>query len=174
MAIATRPDGTVTLPGLLRGFLERASVGFGSTCSGDLAPQIHWISGWRLDEDGSTLHCFIPDAFTPGLGDALRDNGRFAATFERIGPHETYQFKGNAGPPGPLGASDRAAVQACRARFVADVRALGPRFTDPALDLPGYILEPTVAVRLRVREVFLQTPGPGAGVRLVPPPEVRP
>jgi hypothetical protein len=171
MATATRPDGTVQLPGLLRSFLERASVGFGSTCSRERVPQIHWISGWALDPDGSTLHCFIPEIFTAGLADALKVNGRFAATFERIGPHETYQFKGTLDSLRAASAADCAATAVCRERMVRDVRTLGPRMAEHALHLPAYVLDPAVAVSLRVREVFLQTPGPGAGKRLVPPEE---
>jgi hypothetical protein len=35
--------------------------------------------------------------------------------------------------------------------------------------LRRYIPPPELVVRLRIREIFLQTPGPGAGRRLVPP-----
>jgi hypothetical protein len=161
-------DGPLKIPGVLLQFLERASVAFGCTRTRDLVPQIHWVSGWSVDPDGSTVHCFIPKAFMTGLGEALQHNGRFALTLERVGPHETYQFKGTADSLRPVVAADRAATQVCRARFVADLLALGSRFSDPALDLSGYILEPEVAVSLRVREVFLQTPGPGAGRRLFP------
>lgn len=166
MATATGP---VKIPGVLLGFLERASVGFGCTRTRDNVPQIHWVSGWKADPDASTVHCFIPGMFLNGLAEALKDNGRFALTVERIGPHETYQFKGTADSLRPVSAADRAAAQACRERFVEAVRSLGPRLSDPSLDLAGYIVEPEVAVSLRVREVFLQTPGPGAGARLVPP-----
>jgi hypothetical protein len=164
-----KDDGPVKIPGVLLQFLQRASVAFGCTRSRDRVPQIHWVSGWSVDLDGSTLHCFIPGQFMVGLGEALKDNGRFALTLERIGPHETYQFKGIADSLRPVSPADRAAVALCRARFVRDVLAVLPRFQDPAFDLPGYSPEPEVAVSLRVREIFLQTPGPGAGMRLVPP-----
>ena len=32
-----------------------------------------------------------------------------------------------------------------------------------------YMAEPALAVEIRVEEIFLQTPGPGAGTRLAPP-----
>lgn len=170
MALLTGP---VKLPGLLLRFLERASVGFGCTRTRDRVPQIHWVSGWSVDPDGSTVHCYISGLFKAGLDEALKDNGRFALTVERIGPHETYQFKGSADSLRPVDAADRAAVAACRDRFVRALKDLGPRFASPTLDLAGYIVEADVAVSLRVHEVFVQTPGPGAGARLVPP-EVRP
>ena len=37
--------------------------------------------------------------------------------------------------------------------------------------LNAYIQVPGVAVEFEVREIYLQTPGPGAGTRLVPPAE---
>lgn len=156
----------MALPGLLVNFLERASVAFGCTRTKDCTPQIHWVSGWTLDPDRSTIHCSIPAKFTAGLDEALKDNGRFALTLERIGPHETYQFKGTADSLRPSSAADRAVTDVCRKRFVDACCDLGPRFA--ALDLTSYILPPEVTVSLRVHEVFLQTPGPGAGARLVP------
>jgi hypothetical protein len=161
--------GPLKIPGLLLDFLERASLAFGCSRTRDRVPQIHWVSGWNVDPDGSTLHCHIPGQFTAGLGEALRDNGCFALTLERIGPHETYQFKGLADSLRPVSPAGRAATALCRTRFVRDVLAVIPRFQDPALNLPGYSPEPEVTVSLRVREIYLQTPGPGAGKRLVPP-----
>jgi hypothetical protein len=35
----------------------------------------------------------------------------------------------------------------------------------------AFIVNPSLAVEFEVLEVYLQTPGPGAGTRLVPPPE---
>jgi hypothetical protein len=35
--------------------------------------------------------------------------------------------------------------------------------------LSAFILRPALAVEFEVREIFMQTPGPGAGTRLVPP-----
>jgi hypothetical protein len=41
----------------------------------------------------------------------------------------------------------------------------------PEVFLKAFILNAHLAVEFEVREVYLQTPGPGAGARLVPPPE---
>jgi hypothetical protein len=165
-ALATATGKPVAIPGVLLRFLERASVAFGCTRTKDCVPQIHWVSGWTADPDGSTIHCSIAGKFMTGLGEALKDNGRFALTLERIGPHETYQFKGMADSLRPVSAVERAAADACRARFVEALQSFGPRFAGQ--DIAAYILPPEVTVSLRVHEIFLQTPGPGAGSRLVP------
>jgi hypothetical protein len=46
-----------------------------------------------------------------------------------------------------------------------------PLYPDAEHLLRAFIPRPALAVEFEVREVFVQTPGPGAGARLVPPPE---
>lgn len=153
----------MNLPGVLVQFLDRASVAIGCTRDRDLIPRIHYVSGWQLDEDQRSIWCFIPAAFTPGLQSSLEDNGHFALTIEHIGPHECYQFKGKYRAMRPSTEHDRAVVARCRERFASAVVALHPHFANQADALRRYILDPAEAVRVDVREVYLQTPGPGAG-----------
>lgn len=68
----------MAIPGVLLRFLERASVAFGLTRTKDCVPQIPWVSEWTVDPDHSTIHCRISNKFMTGLGEALKDNGRFA------------------------------------------------------------------------------------------------
>ena len=155
------------LPRVLVQFLDRASVALGCTRNATLTPRIHHSSGWLLDADQRSIWCFIPEAFTTGLRSSLEENGHFALTVEHIGPHECYQFKGRYLSMRPSTENDREIVARCRERFAAAVAALNPHAApDPAV-LRRYILDPAVAVRFAVREVFLQTPGPGAGRLLV-------
>jgi hypothetical protein len=54
-------------------------------------------------------------------------------------------------------------VARCRERFASAIIALHPHYGANASALRRYVLEPMVALRFSIREVFLQTPGPGAG-----------
>jgi hypothetical protein len=102
----------------------------------------------------------------------LQDVGacpRVALTIEHIGPHETYQFKGDFAGSWPVGDAERAAPLACRERFVRDVQAIDTRWNFSTETLARYYGAPALVAVLRVQEIFLQTPGPGAGRRLVPP-----
>lgn len=158
------------IPGVLLGFLEeRGSVGMACSRTADRKPRIRWLSGWRAAADGRELVCLVSRGFTDGLAEEIRDNGEFAATIEHIGPHETYQFKGTVLGIEKAGPEDQALCERLRVRFADTVRKVDcrPEFTGDRLK--RYIPPPEVAVRLRVREIFLQTPGPGAGRRLVPP-----
>ena len=154
---------TRTIPGVLSQFLERASIAIGCTRDRDLVPRIHYASGWQLDADQKSIWCFIAKEFTPGLRESLEENGHFALTVEHIGPHECYQFKGSYLSMRPSTDADREIVARCRERFAAAVCGLNPLMTPNKDLLRRYILDPALAVRFAVREVYLQTPGPGAG-----------
>jgi hypothetical protein len=64
---------------------------------------------------------------------------------------------------------ERAAFEGCRERFVGEVQRIATRHGFAAETLEQYLGEPSLVARLAVQEIFLQTPGPGAGRRLVPP-----
>jgi hypothetical protein len=104
--------------------------------------------------------------FTSDLVNSLEDNGEFALTIEEFPSHETYQFKGRYLSHRPVQAPDLEVVDRIRARFVQAVRQI---YVDaPDYILNAYIQPAVLAVEFEVREIFLQTPGPGAGSRLVP------
>jgi hypothetical protein len=161
--------GVIAVPGIIAEFLEqRACVGFAAVRDAALRPSLHWVSAWALSADRRELRLAISRGYAPGLAEALAHNGELAATFEQIGPHETYQFKGKAGAPSPAGEADRALWELLRARFAVAVRRFDPGTPTTDAQLRDYIPPPELALTLSVREVFLQTPGPGAGRRLAP------
>ena len=64
---------------------------------------------------------------------------------------------------------DLEAADRIRKRFS---KSVGRVFTDaPETLLNGFVQAPVMAVEFEVYEIYLQTPGPGAGSRLVPPAE---
>jgi hypothetical protein len=154
---------------MLRGFLDRASIAYVGTRDGSLVPRLHWVCGWAAEPEPSHLAFFVARPFTARLLQDVAVCPRIALTIEAIGPHETYQWKGDyAGTRAP-GAPDRAAFLRCRERFVRAVQGIETRFDFSPATLERYLGAPDSVVVLRVEEIFLQTPGPGAGRRLVPP-----
>jgi hypothetical protein len=161
----------VPIPGMLLRFLDRASIAYAGTRDGSLVPHLHWVCGWSAEPEPDRLAFSVAAPFGPGL---LRDVAacpRIALTVEHIGPHETYQFKGDYAGSREPGPAERAAFVSCRQRFVRAVQDIETRFDFSAETLERYLGEPASVVVLRVEEIFLQTPGPGAGRRLVPPEE---
>jgi len=158
------------IPGKIVRFLEQyANVAFAGTRDRNLVPHGHRVSGWGVGPDGRTITAFVPDDLTGSLLESLQDNGQFALTIEEFPSHETYQFKGRYLRHRPLQPEDVENVSRIRERFVKAVR---PVFSEaPERVLKAYIDKPGLAVEFEVLEIYLQTPGPGAGTRLVPPVE---
>jgi hypothetical protein len=166
-----RSDAEATvIPGKIIRFLEQhANIAFAGTRNRDRVPYGHRVSAWHVSGDARALTALVSELFTARLIESLEDNGEIALTVEEFPSHETYQFKGRYRRHRPLQAEDYAAVGRVRDRFVKSMRHV---FADaPEHLLQAFILNPALAVEFEVREVFVQTPGPGAGTRLVPPPE---
>jgi hypothetical protein len=108
---------------------------------------------------------FVP---TPRAERVLRDltaNGRIALGFS-LASHEAYQLKGRYVSSRPLDDADRARQEAYRATLMASALEAGyPEAIARPLTL-GFAYTPGVAITFRAEEVFLQTPGPGAGTLL--------
>jgi hypothetical protein len=160
------------MPGKILRFLEdQGTIAISGTRDANLIPHVHPVSGWEVEPDKGTIRCSINQAYLDNLISSLQDNGQFSLTVEQIGSHETYQFKGNyVGSTQPAGA-DLAAHQRMTNRFAKAVNQL---FGVPEDNGRAYIPRPNLVVRFTVREIFLQTPGPGAGHRVFPPEELPP
>jgi hypothetical protein len=156
------------IPGKIIKFLEEyANLGFAGTRSRDLVPDGHPVSGWQAAPDGRRLTIYVaPHSRARLLGD-LEDNGELAVTIEEYPSHETYQFKGRYLGHRPAQQEDLTLVDRIRARFLKCMRQIYPEGI--ANRLEASILPPSIAIEFEVSEVYLQTPGPGAGARLMPP-----
>jgi hypothetical protein len=155
----------IQIPGIILEFLNRATVAALGTRDRNLVPHLHRVSGWRIEPDREVMAVSIPGSFTRHLQESLEDNGQVSMTIEEIGPHETYQFKGTFVDLHPCTAADRQIADRIRERFAKVVPAqIGA--TEAACRAFG--MDPDVTLRFRVREIYVQTPGPGAGRRLVP------
>jgi hypothetical protein len=157
------------IPGRLVAFLEdEGTVGVSGTRDASLTPHIHYVSGWSVESDQRTIRCSIGEGYTDFLLPSLEDNRQFSLTVEKIGSHETYQFKGEFVRNAPPGDADFAAYKRIRDRFGKVVSRL---FGFPEHLCQAYVPRPGLVICFTVREIFLQTPGPGAGNRLYPPEE---
>jgi len=152
---------------IIRFLEERANIGFAGTRDANLVPRGHRLAGWQIDQSGRTLTAFMPAASSPQLLEALRDNGRIAITFEEVGTHETYQVKGRYLSHRPVRPADIEVAGVSRERFARSLRSLYNDEQTAGL-MAASVPAPGLAVEVGVDEVFLQTPGPGAGARIAP------
>jgi hypothetical protein len=162
--------GSVLIPGKIAQFVEqRANVAFAGTRNRDLVPFGHRVSGWSIGADGRTATVFVSEPSTAELVESLQENGRIALTIEEFPSHETYQFKGRYVRHRPVQREDIDIVDRIRVRFIKSMRTVFP--AAPEAIVAAFISTPGLAVEFEVLEIFVQTPGPGAGTRLVPPAE---
>jgi hypothetical protein len=153
------------IPEVIVLFLDRAIVAIAGTRDERIVPHVHRVSGWHCSRDRKTISCLISEEFTPGLVSSLEDNGQFSLTVCEVPSHETYQFKGDYVSSRPSNEADVADFESCRTRFAQRLASL---FGFPEEACAAFVPEPSIAVTFKVREIFVQTPGPAAGRRLVP------
>lgn len=156
------------IPGKLVRFLEQdANVAFAGSRDRDLVPFGHRVSGWRVGADRRTITVLFPDEFLPRLLASLDENRELALTVEAFPSHETYQFKGHYRSHRAIDDGDVEACDRVRTRWVKSHRTMPTGVPEGALR--SFVTPPALAVDIEVLEIYLQTPGPGAGTRLVPP-----
>ncbi len=130
-----------------------------------LRPAHAMAVGAMVHEDRQTVTVFVP---TARAGRVLRDltqNGRIAVGFS-LASHEAYQLKGTYVSSRPTDDADRARQEARRAALLGSALEAGyPEAIARPLTM-GLAYTPGVAITFRAEEIFLQTPGPGAGTVL--------
>jgi hypothetical protein len=121
--------------------------------------------GARVHDDRRTVTVFVPTARSDRALRDLKGNGRIALGIG-LATHEAYQIKGTYVSSRPADDSDRARQEAFRAALYAHALEGGfPESIARPFTL-GVAYTPGVAITFRAEEVFLQTPGPGAGTLL--------
>jgi hypothetical protein len=155
----------VTIPDPIVDFLDRASVAIAGTRDRNLVPHAHRPSGFRVSPDRKSVVCLFPDASSEHLSSSLSENGEIALTVSEPVSHETYQLKGKLLRLGAVEEDDFPIYADCVERAV---EALGPLLGSSAQVLRENVPPPVLRVVFEVREIYDQTPGPGAGRRVFP------
>jgi hypothetical protein len=123
------------------------------------------VVGAMVHADRQTVTVFVPTARSGRVLRDLTGNGRIALGVA-LASHEAYQLKGTYVSSRPTDDADRARQQAHRAAMLESALEAGyPEAIARPLVL-GIAYTPGVAITFRAEEVFLQTPGPGAGTPL--------
>jgi hypothetical protein len=121
--------------------------------------------GAVVHDDRQTVTVFVPTARSGRVLRDLTGNGRIAVGLA-LASHESYQLKGTYISSRPTDDTDRARQEARRAALLESALEAGyPETIARPLAL-GLAITPGVAITFRAEQVFLQTPGPGAGTLL--------
>jgi fermentation-respiration switch protein FrsA (DUF1100 family) len=130
-------------------------------------PAITRAFGCRVSADRCSITVFLSSTWAATVLNDLQDNGAIAVVIGRPTTHETLQLKGKLKGIAPLSDSDRDAIAAYRASYVAELGNAGYN-PDFAGTVVGGAVEDCVAVSFEPSSIFVQTPGPQAGRRLEP------
>jgi hypothetical protein len=150
------------LPPELYALLEGPCVMYLATRNAALEPLSVLAFGLQSAGDDREVTVFLPASLSPMILANLRDNGQMAVTLVRPSDHRALQIKG---------------VWLGERRTTDDDRAFLTRYKDVMLNEMGQVgvprsvwnriaWWPSVALRMEVRDVFVQTPGPSAGRRV--------
>jgi hypothetical protein len=148
----------------LRHFVARMDEGgaaYRGTRDAALRPAVCKAYAVALGDDAGTLQVYVPAAAAARTVDNLRDNGQAALVICRVADFRTYQVKGVVARVREARADERELVARQHAAFA--------RSADD--DLTGHVVRaftswPALVAEVAARDVYLQTPGPGAGRRV--------
>ena len=121
--------------------------------------------GAIVHDDRRTVTVLVPTARAVRILPHLESNGRVALGISQAS-HEAYQLKGTYLATRPSNADDLARQEAYRKALLADALRVGYPEEIARPLTQGFAYSPSVAISFKAEEVFLQTPGPGAGNRL--------
>lgn len=124
-----------------------------------LTPELVPAMGSRPGRDRRTLTVFVPRALAGATLANLADNGRLAITATRPADHKSMQIKGSARGGRDAADADRPMLEMLRGAMIEQLASFGmPRAITRRLTF-----WPSVAIDVDVNDVYVQTPGPGAG-----------
>ena len=143
-------------------FLEEGVVIHLGTRNADLEPSSARVTAVKVDADGTHVTAYVPKVAAARVLRDLENNKQAALVFVRPTDDRGYQVKGVFVASTAAASRERAMVTDQWDRSRRSLERIGfPRaLTD------SWTIWPSVAVRIRITDLFHQTPGPGAGARL--------
>lgn len=116
--------------------------------------------GVHVLDDCETIDLIFSAWQWPRLLSSIRQTGRLAATFVSPSDYVTFQIKGSAAMR-PTGADDLDRANGFMANATNALSALG---VPPAIIAPWLTAREASVARLAASEIYIQTPGPQAGM----------
>jgi hypothetical protein len=147
------------LPPELLALLDGPAVIHLATRDRDLQPTSTFAFGLDASGEGREVTVFLPVTLAPLSLANLRDNGQMALSLVRPTDHRAVQIKGTWLGERRADEADRALVERQREALTQELGLVGV----PRSLWRRIVWWPSLALRMEVREVFVQTPGAKAG-----------
>ncbi|MDH5547055.1 MAG: hypothetical protein OEZ43_15795 [Gammaproteobacteria bacterium] len=149
----------------LTNFLESDVAFLVASCDENQFPIISRGFGARVSDDCTQLTVFVTDRQSQRILADIEKNGHISVNAARITTYESYQLKGDCARRVELSIKDQRHVM----QYVDDVQSqmlkVGLTPEQAAAVFQSQENENLVGICFTPRDVFVQTPGPGAGKR---------
>src|SRR5262245_62076327 len=146
----------------LAAFLQEGLAIHIGTRNERLEPNGARVTAVTVDQDRRHVVAYVPAAAAAGILSDLRGNGQAALGFCRPVDDKACQVKGVFVEDWAAGEAEQPEAMRQWRGNLAQLSAVGI----PDVASTNWSMWPCVAVRLRVTELYDQTPGPGAGKSL--------
>lgn len=143
----------------LANFLHSGLAIMAATRDGALQPDGAWAWAARVHEDRAHLTVYFNAKDAPGLLRNLEAHPEIALACDLPSSHRACQVKGRFTASRRARPAERAEIERQAKAFVVDLERIGI----PQAMTDGWKCWPSVAIELRVTQLFEQTPGPGTG-----------
>ena len=140
-------------------FAHGPQLMFFGTRNAKLRPTATWAFGALAESAQGTITIFVPEIAGAKTFENLEDNGRASLVLGDAATHETYQMKGQHRQTRPCTEADYAVQEIYISKLIAYLIPLG--YSEQKIG--GFTHRPARAVTFVVEDIFVQTPGPGAG-----------
>lgn len=134
---------------------------FGSR-NAKLRPTATWAFGALADGNKGIITAIVPEIEGAQTFENLAENGRACLVISDPPTHETYQFKGQHRETRSCTEADYTVQEIYISKLIAHLESLGygEHIWGP------FVKNPAMAVTFEVEDIFVQTPGPGAGDKI--------
>ncbi|HCT40940.1 MAG TPA: hypothetical protein DF427_07175 [Moraxellaceae bacterium] len=128
-------------------------------------PSLARSAGCRLSADRQQVTVLVLRSQARQLLQDITDTGAIAVVFSEPSTHRTIQLKGLDASVHEALPADTSVADEHRAAFASDIVPLG-YVRELAYAIHGFTLDDMQAITFTPTDIFQQTPGPGAGVRM--------
>jgi hypothetical protein len=150
------------IPEKLVEFIHGPRLLFVGSRNAKLRPTASWAFGALADGDKGAVTVFVPEIAGAPTFENFAENGRVSVTIADAPTHETYQFKGQLSEIRPCSEADYTVQEI----YISKLNSYLEPFGYGNWIWNGFVVKPAKAVTFAVEDIFVQTPGPGAGEKI--------
>lgn len=145
-------------------FCHGPLIAYFATCDAKLRPHTLNAVGVRVDGPAGRITVFLPKVVADRPLANIQAQPKVSLTVIFAPKHESYQFKGRALEVRDATDAETGLQEVFLTKAINSIEAVGL----PTDFVRRVVPTPSHAVTFEVSDIFLQTPGPGAGSRIGP------